>query len=201
MVDVLRRFRSLRLVKDSKGEPSSQWPHKFAIINAKHHVNKDINAFPNSTIHAIQVDTQAQLVTIDKDIEGWAVYGLLNAVDGILATLLVVFNPPDVRAIAHTAFELKRSRFLKAEPNKRKEILILRPRGENFSYLLSCSLPDHSVQERTGAVTIETTPQISNENFLVISVRTKKRINPKCIEYTKNTFKMSVGVSKRCFRQ
>ena len=201
MFDVLRRFRSLGLVKDSKGEHSSQWPHEFAIINAKHHVNKDINEFPNFTIHAIQVDTQAQLVTIDKDIEGWAVYGLLNAVDGILATLSVVFNPPTERAIAHTGFEPRHSHFFKVEPDKRKEILILRPRGENFSYLLSCSLPDHYVQERTGAVTKETTHQISNENFVVISVRTKKRVNPKCIEYTKNTFKMSVGVSKRCFRQ
>ena len=175
MADVLRRFSSHGLVKDTKGEHSSQWPHKFAIINAKHHMNKDINAFLNSTIHAIQVDTQAQLVTIDPDIEGWAVYGLLNAVDGILATLSVVFNPPHVRAIAQTAFEPKHSHFLMVEPNKRKEILILRSRGESFSYLLSCSLPDHSVQERTGAVTIETTHQISNENFLVISVRTKKK--------------------------
>ena len=86
-------------------------------------MNKQSNVFSNSTVHAIQIDTQAQLVTIEAGIEGWAVYGRRNAADGILATLSVVFNPPNIRAIAHTAFELKRSRFLTVEPNKRKEII------------------------------------------------------------------------------
>ena len=112
-------------------------------------MNKQSNVSSNSTVHAIQVDTQAQLVTIEAGIEGWAVYGRRNAVDGILATLSVVFNPPDVRAIAHTAFELKRSRFLTVEPNKRKKIFIRRPHGQNFSFScsvsFSCGLTDHSV--------------------------------------------------------
>ena len=74
-------------------------------------MNKQSNVFSNSTVHAIQVDTQAQLVTIEAGIEGWAVYSRRNAVDGVLATLSVVFNPPEVTAIAQTAFELRRSRF------------------------------------------------------------------------------------------
>ena len=120
---MLTKFGSLRLVQDGKGDPSGKWPLKDAIIIALHHVNKQSNVSSNSTVHAIQVDTQAQLVTIEAGIEGWAVYGRRNAVDGILATLSVVLNPPDVRAITHTAFELKRSCFLTVEPNKRKKIL------------------------------------------------------------------------------
>jgi len=119
---VLTKFGSLGLVQDGKGDPSGKWPLKDAIIIALHHVNKQSNVSSNSTIHAIQVDTQAQLVTIEAGIEGWAVYGRRNAADGVLATLSVVFNPPDVRATAHTAFELKRSRFLTVDPNKRKKI-------------------------------------------------------------------------------
>ena len=111
LADVLTKFGALRLVQDGEGDSPGKWPLKDAIIIALHHVNKQSNVSPNSTIHPIQVDTQAQLVTIEAGIEGCAVYGRYNAVDGILATLSVVFNPPDVRAIAHTAFELKRNLF------------------------------------------------------------------------------------------
>ena len=89
-------FSALGLVQDGEGDVSGKWPLKDAIIIALHHVNKQSNVSSNSTVHAIQVDTQAQLVTIEAGIEGWAVYGRSNAVDGVLATLLVVFNPPDV---------------------------------------------------------------------------------------------------------
>ena len=119
---MLTKFGSLGLVQDGKGDPSGKWPLKDAIIIALHHVNKQSNVSSNSTIHAIQVDTQAQLVTREAGIEGWAVYGSGNAADGVLATLSVVVNPPDVRAIVHTAFELKRSHFVTVVPNKRKEI-------------------------------------------------------------------------------
>ena len=122
LADVLTKFGALGLVQDGKGDPSGKWPLKDAIIIALHHVNKQSNVSSNSTVHAIQVNTQAQLVTIEAGIEGWAVYGSSNAVDGVLATLSVVVNPPDVRAIAHTAFELKRFRFLTVDPNKRKKI-------------------------------------------------------------------------------
>ena len=128
LADVLTKFGSFGLVQDGKGYPSSEWPLKDAIIIALHHVNKQSNVSSNSTVHAIQVDTQAQLVTIEAGIEGWAVYGRRNAADGILATLSVVVNPPDVRAIAQTTFELKRSRFLTVEPNKRKKIFIIQPK-------------------------------------------------------------------------
>ena len=120
LADMLTKFGSLGLVQDGKGDPSGKWPLKYAIIIALHHVDKQTNISSNSTVHAIQVDTQAQLVTIEAGIEGWAEEGRRNAADGFLATLSVVFNPPDVRAIAHTAFELNRSRFLTVEPNKRK---------------------------------------------------------------------------------
>ena len=142
---MLTKFAALGLVQDGEGDPPSKWPLKDAIIIALHHVNKQSNVFSNSTVHAIQVNTQAQLVTIEAGIEGWAVYSCRNAVDGILVTLSVVFNPPDVRAIANTAFKLKCSRFLTVEPNKRKKIFILRLQGENISFSLSCGLTDHSV--------------------------------------------------------
>ena len=131
---MLTKFGSLGLVQDGKGDPSGKWPLKDAIIIALHHVNKQSNVSSNSTIHAIQVDTQAQLVTIEAGIEGWAVYGCRNAADGILAKLSVVFNLPDVRAIAHTAFELKRSRFLTVEPNKRKKISFFGRMVETFHF-------------------------------------------------------------------
>ena len=73
LADVLTKFGSLGLVQDGKGYPSSKWPLKDAIIIALHHVNKQANKSSNSTVHAIQVDTQAQLVTIEAGIEGWAV--------------------------------------------------------------------------------------------------------------------------------
>ena len=120
LADELTKFGAFGLVQDGKGDPSGKWPLKDAIIIALHHVNKQANVCSNSTVHAIQVDTQAQLVTIEAGIEGWAIESRRNAVDGVLATLSVVFNPPDVRAIAHTAFELKRSRFLTVQSNKRK---------------------------------------------------------------------------------
>ena len=140
-------------------------------------MNKQSNVSSNSTVHAIQVDTQAQLVTIEAGIEGWAVYGRSNAVDGVLATLSVVFNPPDIRAIAHTAFEIKAFRFLTVDPNKRKKIFIRRPHGENFpfSFSFSCGLTHHSVfvrerLERTGINScIKTTHQISSEEFIEFS--------------------------------
>ena len=115
---MLTKFGTLGLVEDGEGDPSGKWPLKDAVIIALHHVNKQSNVFSNSTVHAIQVNTQTQLVTIEAGIERWAVYGRCNTVDGILATLSVVFNPPDIRAIAHTAFGIKRSRFLTVEPNK-----------------------------------------------------------------------------------
>ena len=124
LADVLTNFGALGLVQDGKGDPSGKRPLKDAIIIALHHVNKQSNVSSNSTGNAIQVDTQAQLVTIEAGINGWAVCGRRNASDGILAMLSVVFNPPDVRAITHTAFELKRSRFLTVEPNKTKKILL-----------------------------------------------------------------------------
>ena len=120
--DVLTKFGSLGLVQDCKGDPSGKWPLKNAIIIALHHVNKQSNVSSNSTVHSIQVNTHVQPVTIEAGIEGWAVYGRRNAVDGVLATLSVVLNPPDETAITHTAFELKPSRFLTVEPNKRKNI-------------------------------------------------------------------------------
>ena len=169
---MLTKFCAFGLVQDGKGDPSGKWPLKDAIIIALHHVNKQSNVSSNSTVHAIQVDTQAQLVTIEAGIEGWAVYGRRNAADGFLATLSVVFNPPDVRAIAHTAFEIKAFRFLTVEPNKRKKIFIRRPHGENFSFSFSCGLTHHSVfvQERleiTGVNScIKTTHQISSEEFI-----------------------------------
>ena len=120
LANVLTKLGVLGLVHDGKGDPSGKWPLKDAIIIALHHVNKQTNVSSNSTVHAIQVDTQAQLVTIEAGIEGWAKEGRRNAVDGVLATLSVVFNPPDVRAIAHTTFELNRYRFLTVHPSKRK---------------------------------------------------------------------------------
>ena len=131
LADVLTKFGALGLVQDGKGDPSGKWPLKDAIIIALHHVNKQSNVSSNSTVHAIQVDTQAQLVTIEAGIEGWTVYGRRNAAEGVLATLSVVFNPPDETAIAHTAFELNPSRFLAVEPNKRKKILSLRRMVKN----------------------------------------------------------------------
>ena len=115
---MLTKFGALGLVQDGKGDSPGKWPLKDAIIIALHHVNKQSNVSSNSSAHTIQVDTQGQLVTIEAGIEGWAAYGRRNAVDGILATLSVVFNPPDVRAIAHTALKIKPSRFLTVEPNK-----------------------------------------------------------------------------------
>ena len=70
---MLTKFGSLRLVQDGKGDPSGERPLKDAIIIALHHVNKQSNVSSNSTVHAIQVDTQAQFVTIEAGIEGWAV--------------------------------------------------------------------------------------------------------------------------------
>ena len=73
LADVLTKFGALGLVQDSKGDPAGKWPLKDAIIIALHHVNKQTNVSSNSTVHAIQVDTQAQLVTIEAGIEGRAV--------------------------------------------------------------------------------------------------------------------------------
>ena len=73
LADVLTKFGALGLVQDGKGDPSGKWPLKDAVIIALHHVNKETNVSTNSTVHAIQVGTQAQLVTIEAGIEGWAV--------------------------------------------------------------------------------------------------------------------------------
>ena len=123
---VLAKFGALGLVQDGKGDPSGKWPLKVAIIIALHHVNKQSNVSSNSTVYAIQVASQAQLVTIEAGIERWAYYARLTADDGSLAMLLVVFNSPRVSAIAHTALQLTRSSFLTVQPNKRKEIFIFR---------------------------------------------------------------------------
>ena len=73
LADVLTNFGSFGLVQDGKGDLPGKWPLKDAIIIALHHVNKQSNVSSNSTVHAIQVDTQAQLETIEAGIEGWAV--------------------------------------------------------------------------------------------------------------------------------
>ena len=133
---MLTKFGALGLVQDGKGDPSGKWPLKDAIIIALHHVNKQSNVSSNSTVYAIQVDSQAQLVTIATGIDRRADLVRRNAVDGSLASLLVVFNPPDIRAIAQPAFQVTHSRFLTVKPNKRKEIFIARPHVENSIFSL-----------------------------------------------------------------
>ena len=115
---MLTKFGAFGLVQDGKGDPPGKWPLKDAIVIALHHVDKQSNVSSNSSVHAIQVDTQAQLVTMEAGIEG-SVYGRRNTADGILASLSVVLNPPGVIGSAHAAFELKRSRFLTVDPKKR----------------------------------------------------------------------------------
>lgn len=95
-------------------------------------MNEYSNVFSNSTAHAIKVYTKAKHIIIWAGTEAWAVYGRCNTIQGIQVKLLAAMNPDDQAAIADTAFQLKRSHFQTADPNKREENFILRLQGENF---------------------------------------------------------------------
>ena len=93
---MMTELGTLGLIQDGERDPPGKWPLKDVVIITLHHVNKQSNVFSNTAVHTIQVDSHTQLIPIQAGVEGWTVNRCHYPVDGILATLTVIFNPPDV---------------------------------------------------------------------------------------------------------
>ena len=123
--NVMTELSSIRLIQDGQRNPPGKWPLQDVIIIPLHHVNKQGNMFSDSAVHTIQVDPHTQLIAIQTCVEGRAVDSSHHTIDCILPTLPVIFNPPDVRPVTHTAFILQQFSFIAVKPEKQIQLLII----------------------------------------------------------------------------
>ena len=84
--DIFRIFGSA-LIQNWESDDTSEWPSQPVIAFTLHHVNKDCHMGANSTIHTIEVHSNAERVPIRARENRWTKLSNHSSSDGILTAL------------------------------------------------------------------------------------------------------------------
>ena len=117
--DMVTNLGGVRLIHNGKlNLPQFKGPLQDNIVISLHHLHIQSKVLSHAPVYTVKMHPHTEFVPIQTGVESRAVQCSNHSINGVLPTLSIVFNPPDVRTVTDTPFVLQQLGFIVVESEK-----------------------------------------------------------------------------------